>query len=63
MSTLQLLNHVDHQVANHVEHLEVVVLELHLHIETCEFAEMPVGVGVLSPEDRPDLKDSLQVSA
>ena len=62
MSLLDLLDHVDHELANEVKDFEVVILELHLHIETCEFAEMAICVGVLCAEYWSDLKDSLEVS-
>lgn len=62
-SGLEVLNHVDHHIADDVKHFEVVILEFHLHIEASELAQMPVGVGVFSSEDGTDLEDATHVSA
>uniref|UniRef100_A0A7S3CR00 Uncharacterized protein n=1 Tax=Strombidium rassoulzadegani TaxID=1082188 RepID=A0A7S3CR00_9SPIT len=60
---LQALEDVDEQVGEHVEHLEVVLLDRHLHIEARELAQMPVRVGVLGPEHGSDLEDAVEVGA
>ena len=63
MSALDLLYHVDHQITDEVEHLKVVILELHLEIQASELTQMPWGVRVLGPENWSDLKDTAEVAA
>lgn len=45
------------------DHLVVVLVECHLHIETDKLAEVTVSERVLRSEDGSDLKDSLKVRA
>ena len=63
MSALDLIDHVDHQVTDEVEYLEVVILEFHLEIEACELTQMPWGVRVLSPENWSNFKDTAEITA
>ena len=48
-------------LVDHVHDLVVVVLESHLEIKTGELGQVPVGVGVLSPEDGANLVHPLHV--
>lgn len=63
MSLLEVLGQVNDHVADKVEHLKVMVLDLHFHIEASELAQMPVGVGVFSTENGADFKDALHIAA
>jgi hypothetical protein len=60
---LNVLKHEYHQFTNEIQHFEVMVFELHLHIKTSELTQVAVGVRVLSTEDRSDLENTLQVTA
>ena len=62
VALLQAFEHRDEHVAEDVEDLPVVVLELHLHIETGELTQMTVGVGVFSPENWSNLEYTLKVT-
>ena len=62
MSALDLIDHVDHQVTDEVEYLEVVILEFHLEIEACELTQMPWGVRVLSPENWSNFEDTAEIT-
>ena len=48
-------------VLNDVQHLVVVLLDLHLHIEAGEFSQVARRVRVLSAEDRSDLKHTVHI--
>ena len=61
ISRLDVLDHVDHKFTDEVKHFKVMILELHLHIETSELAQMTVSVRVLGAENGTDLEDSLQI--
>lgn len=63
VSGLQVLAQVCDHLANQVQYLEVMVLEFHFHIETSEFAQVTVGVGVLSTEDGSDLEHAGETTA
>ena len=63
MSRLELFYEEDHEFTDKIKHFKVVILEFHLHIETGKFAEMPVGVRVLSSKDRSNFEDTLEVGA
>jgi hypothetical protein len=54
---------MDEHVSEEIKDFEVVLVEHHLDIETCELAQVTVGVGVLSTEDWTDLENSLHVTA
>jgi len=58
-SRLKSIEDVRHQFTNQVEHLEVMVLELHLHIKSRELAQMAVSKGIFSAEHWSDLKNTL----
>lgn len=60
---LKALEDVDEQVAQHIENLEVMVLDHHFHIQSCEFAQVSISVGVLGSEYWAYLEASLHVSA
>ena len=62
ISRLDVLDHVDHELADQVEHLEVVILELHLHVEARELAQVPISVRVLCTEDWTNFEYTLQVA-
>ena len=62
ISRLDVLDHVDHELADQIEHLEVVILKLHLHIEARELAQVPISVRVLRSEDRTNFEHTLQVT-
>jgi hypothetical protein len=49
------------RAADHVEHLGVMLVEAHLHVEADELAHVPVGEGVLRAEDGSHLEDALEV--
>ena len=55
-------NEQEHLVDD-VHDLVIVVFESHLEIETGEFGQVPVGVGVLSPKDRSNLVHPLHISS
>ena len=40
----------------------VIIFERHLKIETSELGQMPVGVGILGPEDGTNLVHLLYIS-
>lgn len=52
----------EHLVDN-VHDLMIVVLESHLEVETGEFGQVPVGVGVLSPENGANLVHPFHISS
>jgi len=60
---LDVLEHEDHQLADQVEHFEVVVLNFHFQIEAREFTKMAIGVRVFSSEDWADFEHTTQVTA
>ena len=47
---------------DHVHDLVAVVLESHFEVETGELGQVPVSVGVPSPEDRADIVHPLYIS-
>ena len=53
---------VDEHVAEQVQHLEVVLLDNHLHIKPSEFSQVTISVAVLGAEHWSDLEDTLHVS-
>ena len=59
---LNALKYKQEHSVNHVHDLVVVVLESHLEVETGELGQVPVGVGVPSPEDRADIVHPLHIS-
>ena len=59
---LNTLEDEQEHLVDHVHDLVVVVLESHLEIETGELGQVPVGVGVLSPEYRANLVHPLHIS-
>jgi hypothetical protein len=59
---LNTLKDEQEHLVDHVHDLMVVVLESHLEIETGELGQVPVGVGVLSPEDGANLVHPLHIS-
>jgi len=59
---LDVRHHVDHELTDEIKHLEVMVLELHLHIETCELTQVAVRVGVFGTEYGTNLENALQVT-
>ena len=63
VSLLKILENVAEHVSEDIKHLEVMLFDCHFHIESGEFAKMPVGVGVLGPEHWADLKNSVHVGA
>ena len=60
---LNVFEKEDHQLANQIQNLEVMIFEFHLHIKSGEFTQVAVGVGVLSAENGSNLKDTLDVTA
>ena len=58
---LNSLEDEQEHLVDHVHDLVVVVLESHLEIETGELGQVPVGVGVLSPEDGADFVHPLHI--
>ena len=63
ISDLHLREHEDEELTNQVEYFEVMVLEFHLKIETSEFTQVAVGVGVLGAENWSNFEDTLQITA
>ena len=61
-SFLELCHHVYHELSNQVKHFKVVILELHLHVEARELAQVPISVRVLRSEDRTNFEHTLQVT-
>jgi hypothetical protein len=53
---------IDEHVGQEIKNFKVVLLELHLYIEACEFTQVPVGVGVFSSENGSNFKHSLEVT-
>ena len=54
---------VHEQVSQQVQHLKVVFLDSHLHVEASELAKMTIGVRVLSSKNWTDFEHSIEVSA
>lgn len=46
---VEALKDVDEQLLNYVQQLEVMLMNGHLKVQTCEFTQMPVCVGVFRP--------------
>mmetsp|Transcript_8208 Transcript_8208/g.23372 ORF Transcript_8208/g.23372 Transcript_8208/m.23372 type:complete len:312 (-) Transcript_8208:98-1033(-) len=63
VALVQPVEDVAEQVREHLEHLVVVLLEGHLHVQPRELAEVAVRVAVLGAEDGPDLHDALEAGA
>lgn len=59
--SVETLEDSHEHVFNDVQHLVVVLLDLHLHIEAGEFSQVARSVRVLSAEDRTDLKHTIHV--
>jgi hypothetical protein len=59
---LNVFEKEDHQLANQIQNLEVMIFEFHLHIESGELTQVAVGVGVLSAENGSNLEDTLEVT-
>ena len=51
------------EILNNVKHLEVVLLDGHLKVETGELRKVTVREALLSPEDRTNLEYLLEVGA
>lgn len=47
--------HEDKEVAEDLQHLVIVIIESHLHIEANELRHMPASERLLGPENRPNL--------
>jgi len=60
LSAKPLKNCHEH-VFNDVQYFVVVLLDLHLHIEACEFSQVARSVRILSAEDRTDFKHTIQI--
>jgi hypothetical protein len=63
MPCLDSFEHKDHKLANQIECLKVMVLNLHLQIETSELTKMSVCERLFRSENWTNLKNSLQISA
>ena len=59
---LDALEDEQEHLVDHIHDLVVVVLESHLEVETGELGQVPVGVGILSPEDGANFVDALHIS-
>ena len=62
IASLQPVADVDNHTTDHVKNFKVMVLKLHLHVESCELTQMPVSVGVFCAEYWANLIDSLQIT-
>jgi hypothetical protein len=51
--------HENKKFTNQIQHLKVVILELHFYIETSELAQVAIRIGVLSTENWSNLEDAL----
>jgi hypothetical protein len=60
VACVELLEDEQHQVLEHAHNLMVVLLELHLQIETSELGQVTGCVGVLGTEDGANLHDLLE---
>jgi hypothetical protein len=60
VACVELLEDEQHQVLEHAHNLVVVLLELHLQIETSELGQVASGIGVLGTEHGADLHDLLE---
>ena len=58
---LDALEDEQEHLVDHIHDLVVVVLESHLEVETGELGQVPVGVGVLGPEDGADFVHPLHI--
>ena len=63
MSALNVLEKVNKHLANVVKHFEVVVFELHFHVEASELAQVAVSVRVFGAEDRANFEDAREATA
>lgn len=62
VSRLDSVEEEDKHVGERIKNLKVMLLDVHLHIETGELAEMTVGVGIFGSEDGTNFKDSFEVT-
>mmetsp|Transcript_16109 Transcript_16109/g.40392 ORF Transcript_16109/g.40392 Transcript_16109/m.40392 type:complete len:599 (+) Transcript_16109:180-1976(+) len=58
---VEAVEHVHKESVQHVQHLKVVLLDLHLHVQPRELTQVAVSVGILRPEDGTNLKDPAKV--
>mmetsp|Transcript_4 Transcript_4/g.11 ORF Transcript_4/g.11 Transcript_4/m.11 type:complete len:469 (-) Transcript_4:259-1665(-) len=60
---LQAVEHVHEELIDHVQELEVVLLDRHLEVHADELAQVAVGEGLFRAKDGADLKDSPEIRA
>ena len=60
---LNTLENEQEHLVYHIHNLMVVVFKSHLEIETGELGQVPVGVGIFSSKDGPDLVHPLHISS
>jgi len=53
---------IGEHVGQHIKYFEIMLLNGHFHIETCELAQMSVGVGIFSSEDWSNLEDTIKIT-
>ncbi len=58
-----VFEHKHHQLPNQIQDFKIMVFEFHFQIQTSEFAQVAISIGVLSAEHRTNLKHALKVAA
>jgi len=61
-SFLDIFEYVWEKLSKKVKQFKIVLFNCHLDIQAYELTHVPVGEGVLGSKNRPDLKDSLEIS-
>jgi len=62
VSLLDTFENEGEKFGQHIENFEVMFLDGHFHIETSEFAQMSVCIGIFSSEDWSNFKHAIEVT-